>query len=202
MSTAYTLNPEAAAKAGTSSFISETGAYKGRIKVAFCVKSSSGTDGVEIMFEDDQKRTADYLQVWTRKGDKALMGDQIIHAIMACCELRTLTTEEQNVTRNNETAKVPVLKELTGKRIGLLLEREPYQKKDGTIGHSMVIVLPFEADTGRTAKEKLAKGNAEALPGLVANLKDRPMRKPAGGSNTPHASPQAATADVSDDIPW
>lgn len=202
MSVAYTLNPEAAAKAGASSFISETGSYKGRIKTAFCVKSNGGTDGVEIMFEDDQKRSADYLQVWTNKDGKALMGDQIIHALMACCELRTLTTEEQNVTRNNETAKVPVLKELVGKRVGLLLEKEPYTKKDGSIGYSMVIVMPFEADTGRTAKEKLAKGNAEALPGIVARLKDRPMRKPASGSSAPQAAPQTATADVDSDIPW
>lgn len=181
MSTAYTLNPEAASKAGMSSFISETGSYKGRIKTAFCVKSKSGTEGVEIMFEDDQKRSADYLQVWTNKDGKALMGDQIIHAIMACCELRNLTTEEQSVTRNGETARVPVLKELTGKRIGLLLEKEPYTKSDGSLGYSMVIVMPFEADTGRTAKEKLAKANAEALPGIVQRLKDRPMRKPQGG---------------------
>lgn len=200
--TAYTLNPESASKAGMSSYISETGSYKGRIKTAFCVKSKSGTDGVEIMFEDDQKRSADYLQVWTNKDGKALMGDSIIHALMACCELRNLTTEEQTVTRNNETAKVPVLKELSGKRVGLLLEKEPYTKGDGTLGYSMVIVMPFEADTGRTAKEKLAKANAEALPGIVARLKDRPMRKPQGGASTSYAAPQTATADVSDDIPW
>lgn len=200
--TNYTLDANAAKKAGMSNFISETGAYKGRIKVAFACKSTQGTDGIEIMFEDDNKMSADYLQVWTRKKDgTALPGDAMVHAIMACTEQRSLTTVDQPIERNNKTANVPVFKELSGKRIGFLMEKEPYLKADGNTGFSMVLVCPFEADTGRTAKEKLEKANAEALPGLIARLKDRPMRKPANGATRTQA-PATANAGPDDDIPF
>ena len=200
--TNYTLDTNAAKKAGMSNYISETGSYKGRIKVAFACKSKQNTEGMEIMFEDDNKMSADYLQIWTRKADGTLLpGDAMVHAIMACCELRNMTTEDRPVERNNSTATVPVYKELTGKRIGFLMEKEPYLKADGTTGFSMVLVCPFEADSGRTAKEKLDKANAETLPAMIARLKDRPMRKPAGGSSRVSA-PATANAGPDDDIPF
>ena len=203
MSTSYTLDPNAAKKAGMSSFITETGSYKGRIKVAFACTSTQGTEGMEIMFEDDNKMSADYLQIWTRKKDgTVLSGDGMVHAIMACTEQRNLTTEMRQVERNGTTATVPVFKELVGKRIGFLMEKEPYIKKDGTLGSSMVLVMPFEADTGRTAKEKLEKANAEALPSRIAMLKDRPTRKPASGVVRSSSGPAVATTGPEDDIPF
>lgn len=199
----YTLNPEAAKKAGASNRITETGAYVGAITVAWEIESTKGTKGVEMMFKTDEGLTADYLQVWTKNADgKELSGNNMIHAIMACTELRNLTLKPGEIKRGEESKKVQTLAELTGKRIGLMLEKEPYTKNDGGQGFRMVIVCPFEADTKRTAKEKLERlDKAEAYPKLVARLKDRPMQKPQGAPAQSHA-PATTDNGPDDDIPF
>ena len=201
----YTLNPEAAKKAGASSRISETGPYVGHIVAAWEVESTKGTAGVEMMFKSDEGLTADYLQVWTKNAEgRELSGMNIVHAIMACTELRNLTIKPGEIKRGEESKKVQTLAELTGKRVGLMLEKEPYTKNDGGSGFRMVIVCPFEADTKRTAKEKLERQDkAEAYPNIVARLKDRPMQKPQGAPAQSYSnSAGPAPTGPDDDIGW
>ena len=143
----YTLNPEAAKKAGASTRITETGPYVGKIKAAWEVTSTKGTLGIEMMFMSDEGQSADYLQMWTRNAaGKELSGMNMLHAIMACCELRNISIKDGSITRGNDTSKVSMLAELTDKRIGLMLEREPYKKNDGGDGFRMVMVCPFESN--------------------------------------------------------
>lgn len=200
----YSLNPDSAKKAGASTRIDATGPYVGTIKAAWAIRSSNGTDGVEMMFHDQNGQTADYLQVWTRKSDgKELMGMHVINALMACCELRELTVAKQSITRGEETKQVDMLRELVNKRVGLMLEREPYIKNGGGEGFRMVIVAPFEADTRRTAKEKLErKDKAEAYPALVARLKDRPLQTQKGNTQTQAAPATSSAGFEDDDLPF
>lgn len=204
----YTLDPKSAAKAGISTRIEETGAYKGHIVAAWEVVSTQGTDGVEMMFKTDDGLTSDYLQVWTTKKDGTeLSGMNIIHAMMACCELRNLTTQKAEITRGNETFVVTALKEFTGKRVGLFLEKEPYKRQDNSLGFSMQIVAPFEADSRRTAREKLdRKDKPLDFDRIVARLKDRPLKLPRG-QQAPTGSlggaPQGQQSSLpDDDIPF
>jgi hypothetical protein len=196
MSYEYTLDPELAKKAGQGLRINETGLYTGTITHAFACKSSQGTKGVEIMFKSDDGRTADYLQIWTRKQDgTSLMGEQVLHAIMTVTEQRNLTLKGGSVTRAGEAKTVDLFPELCGKRIAFVLQKEPYEKADGSVGDSMLIFMPLEVDTKRTAKEKLEKApKGEAWQQVVATLKDKPLRKrqgnarPGGQSQAPAAT--------------
>lgn len=206
MTIEYTLDPDLAKKAGESRRINETGLYVGTITTAFACKSEKGTKGVEIMFKADDGRTADYLQVWTRKQDgTALMGEQVIHAIMTCTEQKSLSLKPGKIERGGETKNVDIFPELTGRRIGFLLQKEPYEKSDGSHGDSMLIFMPLEADTKRTAKEKLEKvAKAEKYADVLKTLADRPMRKrQGGGTNKPAASGYTPpSGEPGDDVPW
>lgn len=204
MSYEYTLDPEMAKKAGQSLRINETGLYTGKITSAFACKSSAGTKGVEIMFKSDDGRTADYLQIWTRKQDgTSLLGEQVLHAIMTVTEQRNLTLKGGTVTRNNETKTVDLFPELCDKRIAFVLQREPYEKSDGSHGDSMLIFMPLEADTKRTAKEKLEKiPKGEAYQAVLQSLKDRPLRKRQGNSRPGGQSSAPAASNLDDDIPF
>lgn len=185
--TAYTLNPAQASKAEQfGSRITETGAYKGIITQAIDVTATKGTKGIEFSFKSDDGLTADYLSVWTVKADGTeLSGNALIHAVLMCVEVRGMASKPGIITRREDGKDVQVqadvFPELAGKRIGFVLAKAEYEKKDGTIGNKMEIVLPFEADTGRTAdekKQKAAKG--ERLAKIVALSKDRPL-KPQNG---------------------
>lgn len=202
MTAEYTLDPELAKKAGQSLRISETGLYIGTITNAFACKSTQGTKGVELMFKADDGRTADYLQIWTRKQDgTSLMGEQVLHAIMTCTEQKSLTLQKGRIERGNKTFDAEIFPELRGKRIAFLLQKEPYRKSDGTTGDSMLIYLPLEADTKRTAKEKLERAaSGEHYKLTLSSLKDRPMREAQTAQRPSQAS--AAASHVDDDIPF
>lgn len=198
----YKLNTHNAKKAGGGGRISETGLYLVTITAAFAVKSSAGTDGVEMMVKTDDGLSADYLQIWLKnaKGEE-LSGMNVFHAIMACCEIREATIASATITRNNEQERVDMLRELVNQRVYLGLEREPYTKNDGTAGFSMVVAWPLEASTKRTAKEKLESVSvAKAHEGLVGRLKDRQGRKPKGAAAQQPAAFAGAGPD--DDIPF
>ncbi len=209
----YTIDANAARAADQlNSRINETGKYIGVITRAEEVTSKQGTKGVEISFRSDDGQTADYLTMWTSSASNPqLYGFKQLMAIMACCKVRTITATPGQVEKydrdSGSMAKMAatIYPELTGKRIGLLLQVEEYQKRDGSIGEKMGLAGAFEADTKYTASEIMDKAiKPEKLARMVASLKDRRL----SASTTTHAAPASAAphggfaSDLDEDIPF
>lgn len=206
----YTLNMEAAKAAGTSQRITETGRYVGRFTRAQSVVSrQKSSEGIEFTFEADDGRAADYLTVWTHDVDgKELAGFKMLNALMTCMKLREIKATKSKVERDGKSEEAFVYPALLQK-IGLLLQRETYEKTTGGEGFKFNIVLPFAHDTGLTALEILErKTTPEQADKIAATLADRaPRRKPgAGGSGRGNGDPgpsyDGGAGIPDDDVPF
>jgi hypothetical protein len=209
---AYTLNPDAARAAGAGSRITETGKYVGAIVSAVAtVSGQKASEGIEISFEADDGRTADYLTIWTHRSDGTeLPGFRMVNALMTCVKARELKPVKGSVAdpRTGGTKEAFVYAALA-QRVGLILQRENYVKQDGTEGFKFDIVLPFDPVTGQSAAEILNREtDAAQVDRIASTLKDKaPRNKPAGGS--PHASfghpangGSKGLPDMDEDIPF
>jgi hypothetical protein len=181
----YRLNPEAAKAAGAGTRITETGKYIGQIAVAASVVSSlKGSEGIEISFEAEDGRTADYMTIWThsREGTE-LPGFRMLNALMTCMKVRELKASKGTVPdgRDGATKEAFVYPALC-QRVGLLLQRENYVTSKGAEGWKFDIVLPFDPVTGQSAAEILNREtDAVQVDRIASTLKDKAPRKPAHG---------------------
>jgi hypothetical protein len=208
----YRLNPEAAKAAGAGTRITETGKYVGQITVAASVVSSQkGSEGIEVSFEAEDGRTADYMTIWTHSKDGAeLPGFRMLNALMTCMKVRELKASKGTVPDGrNGAAKEAFVYPALCQRVGLLLQRENYINGRGVDGFKFDIVLPFDAQTGQSAAEILNREtDAAQVDRIASTLKDKaPRNKPAGGS--PHASfghpangGSKGLPDMDEDIPF
>jgi len=202
----YELNTANARAVGVSSRITERGAYVGKFTRAEAVTARSGSEGVEFSFESDDGQRADYISVWTHNGDgKELSGRKLIDAIMTCMKVRQISAEPTPVKRLDGTTDTPLqFRALLGK-VGVFLVSEQYEKNDGTIGSKMVLVLPFEADTKRTASEVLDKGTASSFDRILASLRDRPLQASKTSQRraaAQHTNTGGGFDDMDNDIPF
>lgn len=167
--TIFTYNQDQAVKAGQANFISETGAYVGKITLAKWITSQGGAKSLQLSFEDDDGLKSDYLSIWyLGKDGKTLAGNNMIQAIMGCTGVKTLTSVPYN---DNLIAP-----ELTDKRIGLMLQKVLSLKQDGSETHSFSIMCPFSPNSRKTLAEHLANKPAERIDWLVAHTKDKDER--------------------------
>jgi len=208
--TDYTLDTKAARSADqTGSRISETGKYVGTLTRAERITGAKGTLGVEFSFKTDDGQSADYLSIWTKRNDgKDLYGFKQMQAIMVCCKQRSLTAVRGQAEKYDSstgaigTFNVDIFPELTGKRIGFLLQTEEYLKKDNTVGVKMAIAGVFDAETELTASEILDRiTQPEKLQKMVALLRDRKLPATATRTDQGQAKPGQAEFDA-DEIPF
>ena len=209
MSRAYTLDTKAAAAAdNTISRIDASGKYVGTLTRAEAVVSRQQTEGVEFSFKSDDGQQADFLTLWTYNvKDEALPSLKALNAVMTICRAKTITPTDGQVEKwdaashSRQKVAATIFPELTGKRIGLLLQREEYAKSDGSVGAKMNIFGVFDPDTELTASEILAKKTQpEVLARMVAALKDKPLN---GSKPQPAAQPVGGSPDLDDDsIPF
>lgn len=166
----FTYNEELAVKAGQSSYINETGAYVGKITLAKWITTQAGAKALEIAFEDINGLKSDYLTVYyqAKNGDAIASGHNMIHAILGCTGVKSLTESIQG-----ENVIAP---ELTGKRIGLMLQKVLRLKQDGSETHSFQILCPFSPNSRKTLSEHRDNKPAERIDWLVANIKDKDER--------------------------
>ena len=181
----YKLNTEAAKAAGQGSRITETGKYVGHITVAErTVSSQKGSEGIEVRFEADDGRTADYMTIWTHSRDGAeLPGFRMLNALMTCMRAKEIKPVKGQVPvgRDGATKEAFVYPALC-QRVGLILQRENYVNGQGREGFKFDIVLPFEATTGLSAAEILDRVSApEQADKIASTLRDKAPRKPANG---------------------
>lgn len=190
----YTIDFNAAREAENfSSFLSETGKYKGKfIRAEKLVSKKKGSHGIGFTFETDSKQTTRF-DIWTMsvKGEH-MMGYKTLSAIMACLKIKGLTVANGIVDRKDwdtgETQKVQaeIFPELLNRPIGLVMVNTEYEKmsdghKTGETGWRLELVAPFEAATEFTAAEIIDRATQpKKLAGIIASLKDRPLKnKPA-----------------------
>ena len=208
----YTLDANLAKQADSiGAYINETGKYVGTFTRAEKLKSANkGTDGIGFTFRDEGGRECRF-DVWTRKGNgEDLSGLKQINAMMACLQLRAINESSQNVKKWDNGQEVvmpaPCFADLMGKRIGLLLRAEEYEKmKDnqmtGETGWRMGLFAIFQADSELMASEIMArKTQPEQLAKVIGQLADKPLKKQ-GGSSRPAAAP-AGNGFGDDDIPF
>ncbi|BBE09745.1 Putative uncharacterized protein [Mycoavidus cysteinexigens] len=203
----YQLNIEAARLAEQrSSRITAPGAYEGQFMQAVEVTSPHKTRGIELVFETENKARA-YFTLWTLDIDKKeLYGYRYLNALMVCLGLEKLESEPGAIRKWEENEmvnkRVQVFKALLDKEIGVLLDTEEYEKRDGGIGIRVAPVGFFCTSTKRMASEILDQTReAEQLKELSKMLKHRPLKK----SNIPFSRESCATApsplsDIDDDI--
>lgn len=190
--------------------ITETGKYQGTITRAEAVKSKQGTDGVEFTFVADDGREAEYLTLWTMRANGEHLSDfKKLMAIMACCQVKTLTPKPLMVKKYDREAGAKVdcqitgFPELTGKAVGLLLQKELYTKDDGSDGSSVRIYAAFQYGTELTATEILERKTTPAALGkLVEGLHDKDNRKKGGAAAALPAYEPAGGAPFDDDVPF
>jgi len=210
----YTLNIEAAKKADViGAYISETGKYIGTfVRAEKLVSAAKRTDGIGFTFRDESGRECRF-DIWTQKeGGEPLSGLNQINAMMACLQQRALSVTQQTVKKWDNGAEAvmpaPCFAELMGKRIGLLLRAEEYEKmkdghKTGTTGWRMGLFAVFQADTELMASEILnRKTQPEQLGKVLAQLADKPLKAGGarGAASGGHGTPEVP-ADF-DEIPF
>lgn len=218
----YQLDANAAREAENfSSFLSESGKYKGKfIRAEKLVSKDKGTHGIGFTFETDAKQTTRF-DIWTMRADDThLSGFKTINAIMACMKLRNLTIGKAQVdrwnwdTQKNDQVQAEVFQELTGKPIGLVMQKTEYEKmKDrlptGEYAWRLELVAPFEAATEFTAAEIMDRATEpKKLASILSNLQDRPLKNKSApkqqSSGYGNPAPQGASSgfDDMDDCPF
>lgn len=182
----FELDTEQARKADSTGRISENGGYKGEILSAWKDFSKADTQGFFIKFKTDDGQTQVFtLWVKNAKGEK-LSSDKIVHKLMTCVALRSLTSKQGTVAIYDYDQKKDInqIKEvypdLVGKKVGLLLERENElytssgQDKES---YKMQIFAPFRYEDHKMAAEILDKSpkaqQYEKVLAWIVNKKPR-----------------------------
>jgi hypothetical protein len=204
----YNVNRDGAIRASGTPRITHKGAFIGTFTRAEHTVSRRGTVGIDFSFVSEDGASADYLTVWTQKGDgEELSGRALLDAIMTCMAVRALEPKRGRIekynpdTREREQTDAVLYPELMDKRIGLLLIVEEYIGNDGGKRSKMMIQGAFEPVSQKTAKEIWNKEPAKALPSLIAGLRDRLLAPGAVASRPASAAPDYGYTEA-DDIPF
>lgn len=210
----YTLDAQAARHADTAgATIKEIGKYVGEFIQAKDVVTKKGGRGIEFIFKSQGGQKANLAIYTTGANGDRYQGYDALMAIMTCLQLRGIKPAPGKVTRYDFDTKKEVVEDGTvfpdlHKPIGVLLETEDYEKKDGSIGTRMVLKNVFQPSTELTASEILdKKTHPELLAKMVEGLRHRPLkgaRQPAprqddGFGGPPAGHPASSGFDGLDD---
>lgn len=196
----YQLDTQAARQADTTgATIKEIGKYVGEFTQAKDIKTKKGGRGVEFIFKAASGQKANLAIYTTGANGDRYQGYDALMAIMTCMKVKRIDPKEGTITRYDFDAKKEIQEpgtifpDLHGP-IGVLLETEDYQKKDGSIGTRMVLKNVFQPDTELTASEVLdRKTQPVMLPKMVEGLRHRPLknRSSTQSSYDDHSQPPA-----------
>lgn len=211
----YQLDTQAARHADTAgATIKEIGKYVGEFIQAKDVVTKKGGRGIEFIFKSNSGQKANFAIYTTGANGDRYQGYDALMAIMTCMSLRGIKPAPGKVTRYDFDAKKEVQEDGTvfpdlHKPIGVLLETEDYEKKDGSIGTRMVLKNVFQPSTELTASEILDKKTQPVLlPKMVEGLRHRPLKnRPAQRYDDVNAQAQMASTSsgfdgLDDDVPF
>lgn len=189
----YAVTKETAAAARKAEnrtvFINEKGKYIGQFTKAEKITARSGAHGIAFGFKTHEGSLSNF-SVYTHSHDGEEYSDHgLVIAIMTCLGLREIKPVKMPVEEYDRDAKAMVkrdavqFRELIGVDIGLLLAMEEFEKDNGGTGWSTRLNAVFRAADELVASEILdRKTRPEKLEHLVAALRDRPLKKKAGGN--------------------
>jgi len=193
--------------------IDQSGGYVASINWARAVQSKKGGWGVEIQATtDDGRSLRNPVTLWTLKADGGrIFGHDILDSLLICAGMKagaamkpgkvSAKTWDQ-VERKLVDEEADGYPALTGKRVGLIVQREAYTKQDGATGYRLNLVGAYHPDDQRSAGEIIGGKPAEATARKLAALRDKDST---GAGHTPASTGQApAKADDNyfDDIPF
>lgn len=189
----YALSKEATDAARKSenrtSFIDEKGKYVGIFTKAEDIKARSGARGIALSFKGNDGVLSNF-SIYTEKADGTKLSDfGLVIAIMTCLSIRDMKPVKSILEEYDRDAKATVKREamqfteLLNKQIGTLFVMEEYERQDGGFGWSARLNAVFRAADELVASEILdRKTHPEKLASLVESLRDRPLKKKAGGN--------------------
>jgi hypothetical protein len=210
----FTLDTQAAKEANSGGkLIKESGAYVGTFKAAWYEQNDRGTESVQFLFESHEGQEAGPLPLYTHNGQgEPLPSFKTFHAILTCMKLHGVRSQPGAVDLYDFDSHSTVRKnkaiypELMGKSIGVVFQREEYEKRSGDVGERLLLIGAFEPGTRRMAAEILDNKEAKALDGLLRWLDSHPvkMHTRRGQSHQPQSNyqPSSASGGFSDDIPF
>jgi hypothetical protein len=179
----YQLDANAARHADTAgATIKELGKYVGEFVQAKDVVTKKGGRGIEFIFKSQGGQKANLAIYTTGANGDRYQGYDALMAIMTCLQLRGIKPAPGKITRYDFDSKKEVVEDGTvfpdlHKPIGVLLETEDYEKKDGSLGTRMVLKNVFQPSTELTAREILDKKTQPALLAkMVEGLRHRPLK--------------------------
>lgn len=217
MARSFDLDTTAAENANSGGKrITEPGVYTGTFRAAWYEQNDKGTESVHLIFHSDAGQEAGPLALYTHRGDGTeLPSYKALNAIMACANLRKLTVQRGRVKLWDSAAGQEVEKEkdtypaLVGPRIGLVLQGEEYESRDGDVKQRLVIAAPFDAETRKMADEVLSRSaDAIALDRFMKwfenghQVKRLKASRPTMTDNRSTGSPSSFVDDDLSDIPF
>ena len=193
---AYSFDKQAAIES-ESNRIDSSGKYIGVFAKVKSIVASTGAKGIEFSFKSLTGQEANYLTIYTHnRNGEPIYGFKQLMAIMACIGVRDISPEVANVTERDFSQNKDVQRQvelypaLMNQPIGLILQKELYTKNDNSDGSRMGMVGFFEAETGRTAKERLEDSPAKTIDAMMASLEDKDSRQNLGAA--PHTGNRPA----------
>lgn len=172
------FNEELAQKSGGSDFLQAGGGYTCTIESAIYKAAATGSHGIEFSVKTSDGLKANYITAYYMKADQTPItgGQSLLNAMMGFTGSKGLSFQPANL--NGE--QVNIIPELTGKTIGLFLQKKLYTKNDGGEGYRFEIRCPFDAQTKQTFKEKSTNKPAEAIARMEASYADLDERNQGG----------------------
>lgn len=170
MTIIFKENKENAMKAGFTGYITETGAYEFTIKAAFWKTSTNGNKYLEINGETLNGESINFLNIYYQNANVETLqfGTRLIHALMGLVGVKQLTTE-----RLYDQQVAP---ELTGKIVGVFVQKRYLTKMDGTETSSLNVLDFYDPQTLQTFKERETGANATRIEFLLKTVKDAPVQ--------------------------
>ncbi|WP_221800544.1 hypothetical protein [Oceanobacter mangrovi] len=167
---AYNMNEANAERAGEMPFIDMSGAYVLTIKRAQYVKAATGhrSEGLEFHTETDDGQQANYLNLYFQKGD----GSRTWQAALldALLWLAGLKGFNWVAGVDDKGQQCTIANELTGVRLGFVLQAEAYTTEQGKQGTRLNIRQVFDPATRCTMTEAKSGMQPEAVNKLLKQL--------------------------------
>lgn len=173
---------ESAAKAGGGEYINEGGAHICTILDAKYIDANTGSKGMEFSVQTDDGLKGNFMKVYYMKapatpgtqGEPIKGGWSLLNAMMGLCQVQQLTA----VMGADNAYHCP---ELTGKRLGLFLQKVLYSKTQGGDGYKFDIAVPFNPIDRKTMREALDNKPAQTIDRMQSTYKDKDERTQGSG---------------------
>lgn len=185
----FQFDNERALSAGTSQYIEESGVYKGTIKSVEIVDSTtagSNSQSAVFSFETDNGQIASYCRLTIKKKDGSYsFGYDIFCALMGILHIKQALPVQRD-------GKVFV-DVVCNRKIAFGLQKEFYEKNDGSIGYKFNVLNFYHYDTLRTYSE--LTHNSEAVVSKRP-IVDKPLPTKRGGQS--YGNGQSSTQQMDD----